>query len=336
MKKIRAFILAAGYGERLRPVTDHIPKPLLPILGKPIIEIVLERIAALPVDSFGINVHHKAGMLMQWLDTSQYADKIELFHEKTILGTGGALKNAAGFLRRSTFIVHNADILSDINLELLVNEHFLSGNTVTLAVHNHDKFNNIWVDKSGNLQKIGRVETEQSAGLCKMAFTGVAVYSPEFLYYLPEGASSVVDAWLKAIASGKKIGTLDYTGCSWTDIGTPDAYATAVFEELQKTGETIYVHPSADCGKAEIKGLVVFESRCMLKSDTYLKNCILLPDTNLPGGSTIEDAVVGPDYIIRLEKAKRASGSFSAALAGEIFQKIFKRPGICINRHRWV
>ena len=324
MKPIRAFILAAGYGERLRPITDHIPKPLLPVLGKPVIEIVLERIARLPVDSFGINLHHKAGMLFKWLNTSQYIDKIELFHEHTILGTGGALKNASGFLCRSAFIVHNADILSDINLELLVNNHFFFGNTVTLAVHNYEKFNNIWIDKSGNLQKVGKAETEQSSRLCKIAFTGIAVYSPEFLDYLPEGVSSVVDAWLYALASGKKIGTVDFTGCSWTDIGTPDAYATAVFEELAKTGETIYVHPSADCGKAEIKGRAVFESRCVTGTGTYLKDCIVLPDAHIQDGNRIEDAVAGPDYIIGLEKRKSEPAPISGDLAGRFFQRPVK------------
>ena len=253
MEKINVFILAAGYGERLRPITDYIPKPLLPLLGKPVIEIVLERLAGLPVDSIGINTHHKSEALKQWLDSSQYADKIEFFYEKTILGTGGALKNAEKFLSGSAFIVHNADILSDIDLERLAKGHFLSGNTVTLATHDFEKFNNIWIDGSGNFINVGKTETEPSPGLCKVAFTGIAMYSHDFLDFLPEGPSSVVDAWFRVLASGKKIGTIDYTGCSWTDIGTPAAYAAAVFDGLEKAGETLYVHPAADCGNAEIK-----------------------------------------------------------------------------------
>ncbi|MFZ2197417.1 MAG: nucleotidyltransferase family protein, partial [Thermodesulfovibrionales bacterium] len=253
MEKINAFILAAGYGERLRPITDYIPKPLLPLLGKPVIEIVLERLAGLPVDSIGINTHHKCEELKQWLDSSQYADKIELFYEKTLLGTGGALKNAEKFLSGSAFIVHNADILSDISLGRLVEEHFLSGNIATLAVHDYEKFNNIWVDSAGIFKNIVKREEGQFSGLCKVAFTGIAVYSRDFLNFLPEGNSSVVDAWLKAQASGKKIGTVDFSGCSWTDIGTPDAYAAAVFETLEKSGETIFVHSTSDCSKAEIE-----------------------------------------------------------------------------------
>jgi len=322
VEKINTFILAAGYGERLRPITDYIPKPLLPVLGKPVIELILERLAGLPIDSIGINTHHKPEMLIQWLEASQYADKIELFHEKTILGTGGALKNAAKFLSGSAFIVHNADILSDISLGRLVEEHFSSGNTVTLAVHDYEKFNNIWVDSAGIFKNTGKTGSGLSSGLCKVAFTGIAVYSRDFLDFLPQGNSSVVDAWLQAQASGKKIGTVDFSGCSWTDIGTPDAYAAAVFEALKKSGETIYVHSSSDCSKAEIEGYAVFESGCVIKSGTYLKNCILLPDAHPPEGSRIEDAVVGPDYIIRLAKPKGDSADFSS----DMLERFFERP----------
>ena len=139
---------------------------------------------------------------------------------------------------------------------------------------------------------------------------------------MPEGKSSVVDAWLKAEVSGKKIGTVDFSGCAWTDIGTPEAYAAAVFEALEKSGETIYVHSSSDCSKAEIEGYAAFESGCKIKSGTYLKNCILLPDADLSEGSKIEDAVVGPDYIIRLAKAKGESADFSS----DMLERFFKRP----------
>jgi NDP-sugar pyrophosphorylase family protein/aminoglycoside/choline kinase family phosphotransferase len=322
LKTIRAFILAAGYGERLRPMTDHIPKPLLPIVGRPIIEIVIERLAMLPVGSLGINIHHKPEMLMQWTYASQFADKIELFHEKVILGTGGALKNASEFLGSSAFIVHNADILSDISLEMLVEEHFLSGNIVTLAVHDHEKFNNLWTDIAGNLRNVGNAGIAQS-GLCKVAFTGIAVYSPEFLDFLPEGNSSVVDAWLKALASGRKIGTVDFSGCSWTDIGTPAYYANAVFDALRKTGETIYVHASADCGKAEIGGHAAIEQGCVIGAGAYLKNCVVLPGARIANGSSIEDALVGPDYVIRLEKEK---GATPPGCSLDMAARFFRRP----------
>ncbi|MDH4232597.1 MAG: phosphotransferase [Nitrospirota bacterium] len=322
METIRAFILAAGYGERLRPITDHIPKPLLPILGRPVIEMVLERLSSLPVDAFGINIHHKSEMLTQWAVSSPYAEGIELFHEKTILGTGGALSNARGFLSKSAFIVHNADILSDISLERLAEEHLTSGNVATLAVHNYEKFNNLWIDNAGILRNVGKPEPVGSSRLCKIAFTGIAVYSPEFLGFLPEGNSSVVDAWLKAMASGRKIGTVDFSGCSWSDIGTPASYASAVFEALQKDGETLYVHPSADCVNIQVEGHAVLEQASAAGSGTYLKNCVILPHTHLPAASRLEDAIAGPDYVKRIEFTHQcAHVHFSENMLHRFFQK---------------
>jgi NDP-sugar pyrophosphorylase family protein/aminoglycoside/choline kinase family phosphotransferase len=322
VETIQAFILAAGYGERLRPITDHIPKPLLPILGRPVIELVLEKLSRLPVKFFGINIHHKSEMLMQWAASSPYRGEIELFQEKAILGTGGGLNNAREFLKRSTFIVHNADILSDISLERLVEEHFSSENILTLAVHDYEKFNNLWTDSAGNLRNVGKSETEGSSRLCKMAFTGIAVYSPDFLGFLPEGNSSVVEGWRKALSTGRKIGTVDFSGCSWSDIGTPESYSSAVFEALQKEGETLYVHPSAECGDARIDGKVVLERGSAVGSFTCLKNCIVLPNTLLPAGSRLEEAIAVAEDTISFETDSCvAQDRFSEKILDKFFQK---------------
>jgi NDP-sugar pyrophosphorylase family protein/aminoglycoside/choline kinase family phosphotransferase len=320
---LKTFILAAGYGERLRPLTDHIPKPLLPVLGKPVIEQVFGRLSGLPVESFGMNLHHKAGMLKEWASSSVYSRQIKLFFEQTLLGTGGALKNASEFLGRSVFLVHNADILSDVNLEALVKEHLSSGNIATLAVHNHERFNNLLIDSSGMLKHVGSSGADDASILCKIAFTGISVYSPEFLSFLPEGNSSVVDAWLKAVSSGRRIGTLDYTGCYWSDIGTPQSYVSAIREALANSGETIYVHSSADCSRAEISGFAVFESGSVCGTGSSLKNCVLLPGSQIPHKTVIEDALVGPDYVIQLQRDKAVPpANFSA----KIIEAFFGRP----------
>jgi len=140
-------------------------------------------------------------------------------------------------LSGSAFIVHNADILSEYKPREARRRAFLSGNIATLAVHDYEKFNNIWVDSAGIFKNIVQTEAGLPPGLCKVAFTGIAVYSRDFLDFLPEGNSSVVASWLKTQVSGKKIGTVDFSGCSWTDIGTPAAYAAAVFETLGKSGK---------------------------------------------------------------------------------------------------
>src|SRR5512143_2749793 len=94
---LNIFLPAAGLGERLRPATNHLPKPLLPILGKPIIEGILERLTAVTNGKIGINLHWKADLIRAWAKASPWHDRITFFPEDPILGTGGALKNAEAF-----------------------------------------------------------------------------------------------------------------------------------------------------------------------------------------------------------------------------------------------
>jgi NDP-sugar pyrophosphorylase family protein len=150
-KTINIFVPAAGIGERLQPITFHIPKPLLPVLGKPVLQHVLEKISTLPVNKIAVNIHHKKELIEGWIKHRAFNEKITLFPEEKILGTGGALKNAEGFLNEGTFLVHNSDILSDIGLEKLLEHHLKSDNLATLAVHDYQRFNNVVVDENGFL-----------------------------------------------------------------------------------------------------------------------------------------------------------------------------------------
>ena len=275
---LSVFILAAGLGERLSPITNHIPKPLIPILGKPVLQSVLERVITLPLNNIGINLHHKKEDIEAWINHSPFRHIIELFPENTVLGTGGGLKNAEHFLKNSIFLVHNSDIISDIDLQKLVDFHLSSHNLATFAVHDYPEFNKLAVDEKGFFKGFN----SSSEKLKNVAFTGIAVYDPEFLKFLPTGVSSVVDAWSKAIRSGEKIGTFDVTGCYWSDIGTPASYAKAVINELRKIGEIIYIHPSVtSCREVEMNGYVVIENGSRLGQGISLRNCIVLPGTEI-------------------------------------------------------
>lgn len=317
MKELRAFILAAGLGERLRPITDHLPKPLLPILGRPVIERVIERIAAVPLKRIGINLHYKPEMIREWVGTFDHSGDIELFYEEAILGTGGALKNAEGFLQGDAFIVHNSDILSDISLGVLVEGHLSEGNCVTLAVHDHHTFNNVWIDEAGRLRFVGNAGTE-NRGLRNVAFTGIAVYSPEFITLLPTGNSSIVDMWLKAVSSGLKVGTVDFSGCSWEDIGTPAAYSSYVFNALRNEGEIIFAHNSVDCSGVQLGANAVIEKGSILEKGASLRNCILLPGARAKKGEHIENAIVGPDYRIGLQEQLSIPASLHSGMITDV------------------
>ncbi|GAB4491181.1 MAG: sugar phosphate nucleotidyltransferase [Thermodesulfovibrionales bacterium] len=287
---IHAFIPAAGLGERLRPLTNSLPKPLFPILGRPVIQLAYEKISLLEPERIAINTHHLSESISAWA-TSLRDSRIRLFPEDPILGTGGGLKNVEQYLAAADVLVHNADILTDIDLARLVDAHKASGNIATLAVHDYAKFNTVWVDASGSFVKVGAA-TPAGHGLCKMAFTGIAVYKPEFFRFLPEGVSSVVDAWHAACAAGRRIGTFDASGCMWNDIGTAGAYAEAVRTALASTGEQVFVHPSIDCSLIDAEGLAVIEKGSLFKGRALVRNSIILPGACIEENALVEDRIV--------------------------------------------
>ncbi|MEW6571695.1 MAG: phosphotransferase [Nitrospirota bacterium] len=381
---LSAFILAAGRGERLWPITDHIPKPLLPILGEPVLQSVLEKISRLPLSGIGINLHHKGELIERWVNESPFRGIIKIFPENSVLGTGGALKNAKDFLKNSTFLVHNSDIISDIDLKELIDYHLSSENLVTLAVHDYPEFNNLEIDEEGYLLKFSKyphsnpLPSPHSGGFDEakremgsnenppsyflnedrnnsfipdrsektnnnpslsgrglvgrgykiLAFTGIAIYSPGFLKFLPDGVLSVVDAWLEAISAGCKIGIVDVSGCYWRDVGTPDSYAKAVIEELRGRGETVYIDPTSEgCERAEMDGYIVIERDCSIRKNVCLRNCIMLPGTCIEATNNVDYKLFSPST-----KDTPPSPPFSKGRAeGLLFENRILGPGFQID-----
>src|SRR3990172_2656012 len=173
---INIFLPAAGLGERLRPVTNHLPKPLLPILGKPLIEGILEKLTQVSDGKIGINLHWKPELIRTWAASSPWNNRITFFPEDPILGTGGALKNAEMFLSHGPFIVHNSDILLDIDFTRLIETHLKSGNIATLVTHRHPRLSNVVVDENDlviDVENPGNSRPDPATVALKVAYTGI-------------------------------------------------------------------------------------------------------------------------------------------------------------------
>lgn len=297
-----AFILAAGFGERLKPLTDYIPKPLMPILGKPLIEIVLKRVAALNPSNIGINLHYKAEKILDYFKISPFCDKIRIFHEESILGTGGALKNAADFLKGRSFLVYNSDIFSDINLTMLLEHHLSHDNIATLAVHDYHEYNKLEVDSKQFLKNV--VIRGNYNASSRIAFMGIAVYSPDFLNFLDDGHTSVVAGWMNAVSAGEKIYCMQFKEHSWSDIGSPETYASAVVSQLNSSGETVYIHSSAKVDPdIQFTGHFVVEHGTDIEGGTTFKNCILMPYSHIKQNLRYENSIVCSDFTIPLKES---------------------------------
>jgi NDP-sugar pyrophosphorylase family protein len=133
----QAFVLAAGLGTRLRPLTDDFPKPLIPIFQKPLITFALDHLIKMGVERFVINTHKRAELFGDFFCDNEYQrHSITLVHEPDLLETGGGIKNAERYLDGDPFLTYSGDILTDIKLQPLIDEHFRRGNDVTLALRN--------------------------------------------------------------------------------------------------------------------------------------------------------------------------------------------------------
>lgn len=314
---INAFILAAGMGERLRPITDSIPKPLLPLTGRPLVERILDRVSSITSGGIGMNMHHRWEKIRDWAISSNYSDRVTLFFEKEVLGTGGGIKNAEPFLREAAFLVHNSDIISDIDLSSLIEIHESSNNILTLAIHDWFEHNNVWINRQGAVEAIGEKPLSRCMGLRPMAFTGIAVYSPRIFGYLPVGRSGLVGCWMRAIAGGERVGTADFCGCRWADVGTPTAYAKAVFESLKEEGEVLYVHPSLRLPEIKIGANTIIERGAEVGAGAELRNCILLEGAKVPDPSPKENVIIGPGFELPIPEPLKIPASLSSSLISQ-------------------
>jgi aminoglycoside/choline kinase family phosphotransferase len=122
------------------------------------------------------------------------------------------------------------------------------------------------------------------------------------LSYLPEGVSSVRDAWLSVVSAGETVGSVDVTGCRWCDVGTPASYAAAVIDALRMDGEWVHVDGSIREGNADLDGYVVVEEGCTVDDGVTLRNCIVLPGAVLEGGVRYENCIVGPGFQVALSE----------------------------------
>lgn len=227
---MKAFLLAAGRGERFRPVTERIPKPLLPFLNVPILRAHLTRLRRLGISEAGVNLHHLGDQIERHLgQETNDLPALQFFWEPRILGTAGALRNATRWLSDGDFLVVNADAAIEFDPEALLGAHRASGRPATLlATENREP------DRYTPLQSEGdRITGFGGEGPAPLLYTGVCVLSPRLLSRIPPGGASLVaDLWRPLLREGKKeIGWVRHRG-AFADLGRPSDFLSATLEAL--------------------------------------------------------------------------------------------------------
>lgn len=216
---MKAIVFAAGVGKRLRPLTDAIPKALVPVAGRPMLSHVLRRLAEAGVTEAVVNAHHFHEKIADFLRGETAGLRVRVSVEEEFpLETGGGLKKAAEFLSGGPFFAYNSDVWSGMDLRALYSDHCASGALATLAVRERPSSRRLLFD--GGMALKGREGDVPAEGLRPLAFSGIQVISPSIFGEMrEEGIFSVMQVYLRLAAEGKAVRGFEDKTPFWSDIG---------------------------------------------------------------------------------------------------------------------
>lgn len=303
-----AFVLCAGWGQRLQPLTDQVPKPLVPLCGIPLVEFALARIAASGVERIVINTHRLPGEFLRlfprYPQPSEYAGVPVCFrHEPELLETAGGLKNVEDLLLPGPVLVHNGDILTDLDLAALVAAHERAGATCTLALRSAGGPLQVGFDAATG--RVTDIRGELGSESPRFLYTGVCVVGSELLGCIPAGRPvSFVPVWMDVLRSGGTIAGVVLDGGVWRDIGTVEEYMRA---HADLAAGTLRIAPPASApqgwpvwrlpgarvdAEARLEGWNWLGADARVAAGAVMRNSILWAGASVEAGAVLTGSVV--------------------------------------------
>jgi mannose-1-phosphate guanylyltransferase len=245
---MKAMVLAAGLGTRLRPLTDDRPKALVTVGGRTMLEIVLTRLRAFGIRDVIINVHHFADMIIDYLkENDSFGMRIEISHEEVLLDTGGGLRKAGYFFLdnpsnlEAPFILHNVDVVSTVDFARVVQFHVQNQALASLVVQDRESSRYLLFDQEMRLCGRRSAQDQQdeiarySPQVRPFAFSGIHIISPCLLTMMDEeGIFSIIATYLRLAARGEKILAFRADEYYWRDLGKPNDLIQAGRELKEK------------------------------------------------------------------------------------------------------
>jgi len=230
---MKAMVLAAGLGTRLRPLTNDRPKALVEVAGRTLLEITLARLRAFGIREVIVNVHHFADLVVEYLKANDnFGMRVEVSREDVLLDTGGGLKKAGWFFFEDSaradepFLLHNVDVISTIDFAKMVQAHKANQALATLAVQKRESSRQLLFDEHLQLcgRRAGRDREPEivrpSPRLEPLAFSGIHIISPRLLTMMIEGGIfSIVTSYLRLAGQGERIVAFRADEYYWRDLG---------------------------------------------------------------------------------------------------------------------
>ena len=300
-----AFVLGAGLGTRLRPLTDERPKPLVPIFNKALITFAFDHLISSGVRRLVVNTHHRPEAYERSLGgregRAEYRSCPVIFrHEPVLLETGGGIKNACDLLGNEPFLVYNGDVLADFPLEGLIRAHKGSGNIATLALRSGGAERRIQCNpETGRVTDMRGLVGGRSEP--SFLFTGVSVISPAVFEHIPPGEIiSIIPVLVDLMRRGGRVGGVVTDEGVWFDIGNVGAYLD-VHRKLREGHSFSYLPadwleplaPSACIDpSARITGCSAVGAEARIGAGACLENVIVWPEAVVADGAFLKGVVV--------------------------------------------
>jgi NDP-sugar pyrophosphorylase family protein len=295
----KAFVLGAGLGMRLRPLTEDLPKPLIPIYQKPLITFVLDHLISIGVQSFVINTHHRPEPFRELFGENAYrGHPVELVHEPEILGTGGGIKNVERWLRDELFISYSGDLLTDIELQPLLDEHLRAGNDVTLALRETHLGKDVALEGNRVVDITGKYGREG-----RYDFAGICIWTRGIFERIPPAKHvSYIPILTEWIGQGGKIGAVVADEGNWFNIGDRreylDVHRTIANENwrpsyVREADWPMRIAPSAKIDpSARLSGFYSIGADCVIGEGAEVRDTILWPGAQIAARSRVSNCII--------------------------------------------
>lgn len=287
----KAFLLGAGLGTRLRPLTNTVPKPLVPVFHRPLATHALDHLAEAGIQEVAINAHHLHEEWLRAFPDSHYRGlQLHFFHEAILLETGGGIKNISSFIGENPILVYNGDILTNIDIKALIASHLASTNAATLGVRSDGPARHL-AEKEGQIIDIHR-KLDRADGTHQ--FTGIYCLNAEVLDLIPaQEKVSIIPAFLE-LASAGRLGAFLADNGHWLDLGTREAYLEThgIGAPMVAAESTAMVHPDAQVSPSATIRNSWIGPGCVVGENALIEDSILWPGTAVGSGSKLTCCIV--------------------------------------------
>jgi NDP-sugar pyrophosphorylase family protein len=302
MQSIRtAFVLGAGLGTRLKSLTTHRPKPLIPVVNRPLITYAFDHLRGVGIERFVVNTHWRHKAYATAFPDGQYEGAPLTFRHEfpEVLETAGGIRNVEDLLGHEPFFVYNGDILSDLPLAPAIRAHTEMRNEVTMVLRSKDGPLQVAFDEaSGRVTDIGkRVDPASDP---RFLFTGIYIVNPEFFTRIPAATKiSVVPIFCDMIRTGAKLGGVVIDDGHWRDLGTREQYLAVHRDFAAQQPPTIdrqlsaWIHPAAQIApSAHLTGAVAVGAGAVIGEHASLHDCVIWERAKIAAGSLLNDCIV--------------------------------------------